>query len=72
MRISPDGKDAEMFVAGMNLVGLAFSPTGDLAVASTDSVYQLGSVRLRDAQSIEFLTLKLGFGQLTVGHGSLN
>jgi sugar lactone lactonase YvrE len=41
VRISPDGKDAEMFVAGMNLVGLAFSVTGDLAVASTDSVYSL-------------------------------
>jgi hypothetical protein len=25
----------------MNLVGLAFSSTGDLAIASTDSVYQL-------------------------------
>jgi sugar lactone lactonase YvrE len=41
VRISPDGKDARMFVAGMNLVGLAFSVTGDLAVASTDSVYSL-------------------------------
>ena len=41
VRISPDGKDAEMFVAGMNLVGLAFSATGDLAVASTDSIYSL-------------------------------
>ncbi|MEP6818685.1 MAG: gluconolaconase [bacterium] len=41
VRISPDGADAEMFVAGMNLVGLAFSVTGDLAVASTDSVYSL-------------------------------
>lgn len=41
VRISPDGKDAEMFVAGMNLVGLAFSATGDLAVASTDSLYSL-------------------------------
>lgn len=41
VRISPDGKDAEMFVAGINLVGLAFSVTGDLAVASTDSVYSL-------------------------------
>ncbi|MGH9932515.1 MAG: gluconolaconase, partial [Pyrinomonadaceae bacterium] len=35
VRISTDGKDAEIFVAGMNLVGLAFSVTGDLAVAST-------------------------------------
>jgi len=41
VRISRDGKHAEMFVAGMNLVGLAFSATGDLAIASTDSVYQL-------------------------------
>jgi hypothetical protein len=30
-----------MFVAGMNLVGLAFSVTGDLALASTDSIYSL-------------------------------
>jgi len=41
VRISPDGKDARIFVAGMNLVGLAFSITGDLAVASTDSIYNL-------------------------------
>jgi sugar lactone lactonase YvrE len=41
VRISPDGKDAEMFVAGMNLVGLAFNSTSDLAVASTDSIYRL-------------------------------
>lgn len=41
VRISPDGKDARMFVAGMNLVGLAFSVTGDLALASTDSIYSL-------------------------------
>jgi sugar lactone lactonase YvrE len=41
VRISPEGKNAELFVAGMNLVGLAFSSTGDLAIASTDSIYQL-------------------------------
>jgi sugar lactone lactonase YvrE len=41
VRISPDGKDAAMYVAGMNLVGLAFDPTGDLAIVSTDSVYRL-------------------------------
>jgi len=41
VRISPDGTDAEMFVAGVNLVGLAFSSTGDLAVASTDSICSL-------------------------------
>lgn len=41
VRISSDGKNAEMFVAGMNLVGLAFSSTGDLVVVSTDSVYSI-------------------------------
>lgn len=43
VRISPDGKDAKMFVAGINLVGLAIGPTGDLAIASTDSIYRLTS-----------------------------
>jgi sugar lactone lactonase YvrE len=41
VRISPDGANAEMFIAGMNLVGLAFSSTGELAVVSTDSIYSL-------------------------------
>ena len=41
VRISSDGKEAELFVAGTNLVGLAFSATGDLAVASTDAIYSL-------------------------------
>jgi len=41
VRISADGKNAEMYVAGMNLVGLAFNSTGDLAIASTDSIYRL-------------------------------
>ncbi|HEV7797764.1 MAG TPA: hypothetical protein VGO73_06400 [Pyrinomonadaceae bacterium] len=41
VRISADGKDVDMFVAGMNLVGLAFNSTGDLAIASTDSIYSL-------------------------------
>lgn len=41
VRISPDGQQAEMFVAGMNLVGLAFSATGDLAIVSTDAIYSL-------------------------------
>ncbi len=40
VRISPEG-DAELFVAGMNLVGLAFSLSGDMVVASNDSVYSL-------------------------------
>ena len=41
VKISPEGTSAEMFVAGMNLVGLAFGPTGDLAVVSTDAVYSV-------------------------------
>jgi len=41
VRISADGAHAEMFAAGMNLVGLAFSATGDLAIVSTDSSYSL-------------------------------
>lgn len=41
VRISPDGQHAELFVAGINLVGLAVGPTGDIAIVSTDSVYSL-------------------------------
>lgn len=40
IRITPGG-DAEVVVAGINLVGLAFSGAGDLIVASIDSVYSL-------------------------------
>jgi sugar lactone lactonase YvrE len=40
VRISPD-RTAELFVAGMNLVGLVFSPGGDMVLASNDSVYSL-------------------------------
>ena len=41
VRISPDGNEAEMTVAGMNVVGLAFSATGSLAVATNEAVYTL-------------------------------
>jgi len=41
VRITADGQQAEIVVAGVNLVGLAFSASGDLAVASIDSVYSL-------------------------------
>lgn len=41
VRISPDGTNAEVVVGGMNLVGLAFGPQGDLAVATIDSVYSV-------------------------------
>jgi sugar lactone lactonase YvrE len=40
VRISSAG-DSELFVAGMNLVGLVFSSSGDMVVASNDSVYSL-------------------------------
>lgn len=41
VRISPDGLSAEIAVAGMNLVGLAFSATGDMIVTTNDAVYSL-------------------------------
>lgn len=41
VRISPDGAEAKIVVAGVNLVGLAFSATGEMAVVSIDSVYSL-------------------------------
>jgi hypothetical protein len=41
VRISNNGTDAEIVVAGMNLVGLAFSALGDMVVASNDSVYSV-------------------------------
>jgi len=39
VRISPEGQQAEVFVAGVNLVGLAFSVAGEMAVVSIDSVH---------------------------------
>lgn len=41
VRISPDGSEAKLVVAGINLVGLAFSSTGEMAVVSIDSVYSV-------------------------------
>lgn len=41
VRISRGGTDARIVVAGVNLVGLAFGPTGEMAVTSIDSVYSL-------------------------------
>ena len=41
VRISPDGASAEIVVAGMNLVGLAFSAKGEMVVATNDAVYSL-------------------------------
>jgi sugar lactone lactonase YvrE len=41
VRITPDGTQADLVVAGVNLVGLAFSSAGEMAVVSIDSVYSL-------------------------------
>lgn len=41
VRISPDGSEAQMAVAGMNVVGLAFGPTGEMVVVTNDSIYTL-------------------------------
>lgn len=41
VRISPDGTEAKIVVAGINLVGLAFSSAGEMAVVSIDSVFSL-------------------------------
>lgn len=41
VRISPDGREANLIVAGVNLIGLAFSSSGEMAVVSIDSVYSL-------------------------------
>jgi sugar lactone lactonase YvrE len=41
VRITPDGRDAELFVAGMNVVGLAFNSSGNMIVATNEAVYSL-------------------------------
>jgi sugar lactone lactonase YvrE len=41
VRISSDGKKAELAVAGVNLIGLAFSASGEMAIVSIDSVYSV-------------------------------
>ena len=41
VRISKDGAEARLVVAGMNVVGLAFSAAGDMIVATNEAVYSL-------------------------------
>jgi sugar lactone lactonase YvrE len=41
VKITPDGKNAEVFVAGMNIVGLCFTRKGEMIVATNDAVYSL-------------------------------
>ena len=41
VRISPDGSDAQLVVSGMNVVGLAFGPVGEMVVATNEAVYTI-------------------------------
>jgi len=41
VRISPDGREAGLAVAGMNVVGLCFNAAGDMIVATNEAVYSL-------------------------------
>ncbi len=41
VRIAPDGSEAKMAVAGMNVVGLCFNAAGDMIVATNEAVYSL-------------------------------
>ena len=41
VRISPDAMEARLVVAGMNVIGLAFSAQGDMVVATNEAVYSL-------------------------------
>lgn len=41
IRISPDGANAEMFVAGMSIVGICFTRQGEMILANNEAVYNL-------------------------------
>lgn len=41
VRISPGGSEAELAVAGMNIVGLAFGPAGEMVVVTNEAAYSL-------------------------------
>ncbi|MCW5961454.1 MAG: hypothetical protein KIS76_14920 [Pyrinomonadaceae bacterium] len=41
VKISPDAANAEIFVAGMNVVGLCFDRTGSMIISTTESVFSL-------------------------------
>jgi sugar lactone lactonase YvrE len=41
VRISADGSEARLAVAGMNVVGLCFNAAGDMIVATNEAVYSL-------------------------------
>ena len=41
VKISPNGTKSELFVAGMNIVGLCFTRKGELIAATNDAIYSL-------------------------------
>lgn len=41
VKVSSDGKQKEMFVAGMNIIGLCFTRNGEMIVATNDAIYNL-------------------------------
>lgn len=41
VKISNDGADAEIFVAGMNVIGLCFTKNGEMIAATNEAVYNL-------------------------------
>jgi sugar lactone lactonase YvrE len=41
VRVSPDGADKELFVSGMNVVGLCFNREGEMIVATGEAIYNL-------------------------------
>jgi sugar lactone lactonase YvrE len=41
VRVSADGSEARLVVAGMNVVGLCFNAAGDMIVATNEAVYSL-------------------------------
>lgn len=41
VKISPEGDRAELVVAGVNVVGLAFNSSGDMVVATNEALYRL-------------------------------
>ncbi|MBL8187678.1 MAG: hypothetical protein JNK38_06705, partial [Acidobacteria bacterium] len=41
VKISPDGRNAEIVLAGASLVGLAFDGEGNMIVVTTQKVYRV-------------------------------
>ena len=41
IKISPDGERAELFAAGYNIVGLCFTRSGEMIIATNDAVFSL-------------------------------